>query len=165
MKKLFLLFVAALLCASCSQSYMRTPIIKSLKSAGDFPSLIVEGDTIFCGLYYYDIIRKSVDKVLDKPTAYLSYDEQKAIELFEKITYKDCYNFSKKVMDETACSLLKDKRQKFNDYLNDKCSCEDYKKAEHDYNMYTVILMKEQSSDLYFLVVETGILEDIIPYY
>lgn len=164
MKKLYLLFVAALLCASCSQS-MRTPIIKPLQSAGDFPSLIVEGDTIFYGLYYYDLIRKSVDKLLNKPAAYLSYDEQRAIELFEKVTYKDCYNFSKKVMDETACSLLKKQRQKCTDYLNGKCSHEDYEKAEHDYNMYILLSMEKQSSDLYFLVVETEILGSIIPYY
>ena len=169
MKRILFLIVIALLCVGCSKSsFMETTILNELndKEIKNFPAIIIEGDTIVSGEFYYEGIRLGIDGILNKPSNELSYNEKKAIELLDKVTYRDCYELTINVLNYAMnleslknLNLTLESCDYSNDQETEELSLSLYKAFENDVNNK----IKEESSDLYFLVVETYILFEIVP--
>lgn len=168
MKKLFLLIVVASFFIGCSKPAMETPILNDLdeKDINDFPAIIVKGDTLISGKDYYEDIRDGVSDILNKPSNELSFNEKKAMELFNKITYKDCYELTVNVMNYAVdLESLKELNQKVDLWGHDIDKIGDINIMYHAFEHDVYEKIKNESSDLYFLIVDTEILDWIVPVY
>lgn len=153
MKKIFLLIVVTLFVVSCTKSYMKTTIINSLsdKEIQDFPAVTIGDDEVYSGTEFYETIRDDVDYLLNKPSDRLSYNEKKAIELCSKITYQDCYDFSK---DIAKCWLDASKKYP----LEGEKEWENYELVRAE----VVSKIKDKYPDFYFLTIEMDVLKYIV---
>lgn len=111
MKKLLFLVTVSIIFSSCSNSFMKKPISKTLSNKEIQNFSAIAGKDNFNGEGIYENIRDCVDELFNKPSNVLSVNETKAISLCDKITYQDFYDFHKE-SEKVWCQSFKDNAKK-----------------------------------------------------